>query len=122
MEQVVRQLVERAIEQGAQQADAIAVENAGISVGVYGGEVESFTRSLSRGAGLRVIVDGSVGFAYTEQMDAIDDTVRAALQSAEVTDAARRGHLHRPRPQATAWPQQLDDGQDARAALAVRCA
>lgn len=121
MEQVVRQLVERAIEQGAQQADAIAVENAGISVGVYGGEVESFTRSLSRGAGLRVIVDGSVGFAYTEQMDAIDDTVRAALQSAEVTDVQPGAGIYTgPGPQATAQPQQLDDGQDVqRAALSL---
>lgn len=119
MEQVIRQLVERAIAQGAQQADAIAVEHAGINVGVYGGEVESFTRSLSRGAGLRVIVDGRVGFAYTEQMDAIDDTVCAALQSAEVTDVQQGAGIYEgPGIAVQVQPKQLDDGQDVqRAAL-----
>lgn len=119
MEQVIMQLVERAIVQGAQQADAIAVVHAGISVGVYGGEVESFTRSLSRGAGLRVIVGGRVGFAYTEQLDAVDDTVRAALQSAEVTDVQQGAGIYEgPGNTAMAQLKQLDDGQDVqRAAL-----
>ena len=86
---------------------------------VYNGEVESFTHSLTRGAGIRVIKDQRVGYAYTENPDEIASTAQAALQSAAITDADPAACLFEgPGVESTALPvQEMDEAAVVQAAL-----
>jgi len=52
------------VAQGAEQVEAYAEERASTKVEAYRGEVEGLSFSESRGVGVRVIVDGRLGFAY----------------------------------------------------------
>ena len=79
-------LVALALQKGAQAADAYAVSTHGISAEIFGGEVEEFSRNNSRGAGLRVLINNRIGYAYTEAFDRPEITVRSALSNAQVTD------------------------------------
>ena len=110
MEKICQQLIESAMALGADAADAICVETTSIGANVYNGEVESFTHSLTRGAGIRVIKDQRVGYAYTENPDEIASTAQAALQSAAITDADPAACLFEgPGVESTALPVQEMD-------------
>ncbi len=86
MRDICKQLVEDALQYGADAADAICIERTGIEANVFEGEVDSFVRSLSRGAGVRAIVMGRVGYAYTEKLDEIQSVAKAAVDSARISD------------------------------------
>lgn len=58
------QAVELAQQAGAAQSDAWLELGRESSVRVRDGEVEDLTQATSRGLGLRVVVDGRLGFAY----------------------------------------------------------
>lgn len=60
--------------------EAFAVHAADFDVTVYDGEVESLSSSETRGVGVRVVVDGRMGFASTS--DVTDDGLRYALDEA----------------------------------------
>ena len=79
MQKICQQLVESALALGADAADAICTETTSIGANVYDGEVESFTHSVMRGAGVRVIKDQRVGYAYTENPKEIASTAQAAF-------------------------------------------
>jgi len=63
-----------------EQIDVMLSRGRSTSVKVYDGEVESFTSSESFGAGIRVIVDGRVGFAHAGSLD--PDVLAATLADA----------------------------------------
>jgi PmbA protein len=86
MEKICRQLVEQAIQCGADHADAICIERSGVEANVFDGEVDAFVKSLSRGAGVRAIMEGRVGYAYTEKFEEIDSVAKAAVDSARISD------------------------------------
>ncbi len=87
MRELCQQLVQEALVLGADSADAVCIERRGVEADVFEGEVDTFVKSLSRGAGLRVIVDGRVGYAYTEKLDEIQSVAKAAVDSARISDA-----------------------------------
>jgi len=60
---------------GATQSEAYAERSRKASVRVRDGEIEDLTQATGKGVGLRVIVDGKLGFAYTS------DFAPAALES-----------------------------------------
>src|SRR5919108_1324339 len=77
-------LCRAAVDAGAELAghvEAYAEESRRVSVRVRKGEVEALTSAESRGLGLRVVVDGRLGYAYGADPD-----------EGEVRDLVRRAH------------------------------
>ena len=75
---LARRVVDRA--KGGEQVEAFATHAIGTSVTVFDGEVETLTSSETRGVGVRVIVDGRLGFASTS--DVSEDGLTYALEEA----------------------------------------
>ncbi|MDY7101401.1 MAG: TldD/PmbA family protein [Actinomycetota bacterium] len=75
---VASRVVERA---GAGEQIEVAVgRSSSTSVRAYDGDVESFTSAETAGVGIRVVVDGRVGFANAGSLD--DDVIADALAEA----------------------------------------
>ena len=64
----------------AEGVEAYAVHSVDTSVTAFDGEVESLSSSETRGVGVRVVVDGRMGFASTS--DVTEDGLRYALSEA----------------------------------------
>lgn len=75
---LAQRVVERAMP--GEQVEAYATHGTGTSVTVFDGEVETLTSSESKGVGVRVIVDGRLGFASTS--DVSDEGLAYALEEA----------------------------------------
>lgn len=80
--------VERAGAAGAVDAEAYATEAENREVRVHGGEVESLTAATQRGIGLRVWIDGRVGYAYGTDLapDGLAAIAARAVEAARVAD------------------------------------
>lgn len=80
--------VERAIEAGAGDAEAYASEAENREVRVHGGAVESLTAATQRGLGLRVWIEGRVGYGFGTDLSADGLTALAmrAVEAARVAD------------------------------------
>ncbi|MCB1027583.1 MAG: TldD/PmbA family protein [Microthrixaceae bacterium] len=78
--------------------EVVAARNEGTSVKVHGGEVESLTASVTASLGIRVVVDGRVGFAHAGSL--ADDVVAETLAQARenVAFAEVDPHLALARP------------------------
>lgn len=104
LERVTAAAVEAAVSAGAGDAEAYAEDSAGLDVRVFDGEVESLTAAGGRGLGVRVWIDGRVGYAYG--VDLGDDGTREiagrAVETARVADpdefAAAPDPAGEPRP------------------------
>jgi PmbA protein len=74
-------VVEAARRAGATEADAFAERSRRATVRVRDGEIEDLTQATSKGVGLRVVVDGRLGFASTSDFSqgALDRFVRGAV-------------------------------------------
>ena len=72
--------------EGTEQVEAYAEEHASTKVEAYRGEVEGLSFSESRGMGVRVIVDGRLGFAYAADpsLDEVRTTVARARENASL--------------------------------------
>lgn len=88
-EKELARMAERALD-GARRAGApgaeVCVQHArAFTVRVLGGKIETLKQSVTHGLGLRVIVDGRVGFVSTTDFkpDALDDLGRRAVALAE---------------------------------------
>ena len=76
--QIAEKVVNNA--QPGEQLEAYVSRGSSTEVKAYGGEVESFTSASSAGIGIRVIVDGRVGFAHAGSLD--DDVIAETLTEA----------------------------------------
>ncbi len=81
LEAVAAAAVERARRAGADQAEAVVQGSRAFTVRVSGGQVESLKQSATRGLGLRVIVNGAVGFVSSTDLrnETLDDLARRAV-------------------------------------------
>ncbi|HEY7281499.1 MAG TPA: TldD/PmbA family protein [Actinomycetota bacterium] len=89
MRDIVQEAVRAAIAAGADYADARLVEEDTESLTVRNQEMEGIDRSRSTGVGIRVLVDGYLGFAATAKAEAAD-VARTAEIAVEVARAASR--------------------------------
>ena len=82
------EIVAKAVKCGAGEAEACLENVKSFEVNVRKGEIETLTRSVSRGLGLRVFIDRQLGFAYTSDLtpQAIDETVKKAVELARITE------------------------------------
>ena len=75
---LAQRVVDRA--RTGEQVEAFATHGIGTSVTVFDGEVETLSSSETRGVGVRVILEGRLGFASTS--DVSDDGLAYALEEA----------------------------------------
>ncbi len=68
---------------GNEYVEVVAARNEGTSVKVHGGQVESLTASVTASLGIRVVVDGRVGFAHAGSLadDVVADTLAQAREN-----------------------------------------
>jgi PmbA protein len=83
-QQLAKKIVQRAKKKGAQQAEAFLEVGRQSSVRVHQGQIEDLTQSTSKGVGVRVLVKGRMGFAYTSDFEpgALDHIIDQALKLA----------------------------------------
>jgi PmbA protein len=81
-------LLERAAARGATGAEAYAEQGTTTRVKVFEQEVEQLTQARRKGVGLRVLRDGSTGYAFSTDLApaALDAVADRALANAAVTD------------------------------------
>ena len=88
-------IIDTLLKLGTQQADDIEVllvdENS-FSVRVHDQKVEAFSYSDTKGLGIRVLVEGKVGVAYTEDFGeaALQMVVREAVANARINEKAEK--------------------------------
>lgn len=68
-EQFAAEVVAMAVSAGADEADAIVQTSTEFNAVVRCGEVETLNQSGSKGVGVRVFVDGRLGFASSSDFD-----------------------------------------------------
>src|SRR3954454_21203266 len=80
--------VEAATAAGSRDAEAYVQREAGRTVRVHGGEVESLTAAVQSGVGIRAWVGHRVGYAYGTDLSAAGAAANAAGagEAAEVAD------------------------------------
>jgi len=88
-EALARALVEAAVRAGAGAADATVGLSASLSASARDGGIEDLSRSQSRGAAIRVVVDGRLGFATSSDApqgpDEIEELARTAVGLARLS-------------------------------------
>ncbi len=129
LESLAADAVERARRAGAGEAEAVVAASRAFTVRASGGVIESLKQSATRLLGLRVIVDGAVGFVSSSDLSpaSLDDLAERAVTLARFStpDEANRlptadeasgpdpGDLELWDPAVPAWPAE------ARIALAL---
>lgn len=90
-------LIDAAKKAGADGCDATVGIGASVSAKARDGEIEYVTRSSSRGAGVRVVVEGRLGFATAAEAPrtdaAVDDLVRQAIALARISSPSEHNQI-----------------------------
>jgi len=84
---LAEKLVSKALKAGADAAEIFISADRNLSVNILNGEIETIEEADSAGAGIRVIVGGSLGFSYSNSLDmkALEETVAMAVKFARLT-------------------------------------
>lgn len=73
--------------QGVRDLEVYVEKSDSLKIGAFGGEIETFTRSNVQGLGIRLLKDGGVGYAYTENLNLAEQAVQEAIANAEFVEA-----------------------------------
>lgn len=89
MQKIVDKLFEKGKAKGFTQQEVFYSSTKTTSVKVYEGEVENMDASVSSGMSYRAMIDGKLGYCYTEQPDesSIDMLVNEAFANAKVIES-----------------------------------
>lgn len=87
MYELAKKGLNAALRMGADEAEIFIGESHGTSVDICKNEIEGAKESSSQGLGIRVVINGAVGFASTNIMSKIEDTAKNAVSSAKVRDS-----------------------------------
>ncbi len=79
-----RRVVVRALDAGVGAAEGFFIETCSTMINVKEGEVDTFSQAVDRGLGIRVLVRGRLGFAFTSDLseEAIQETILEAKEGA----------------------------------------
>ncbi|MFO7978250.1 MAG: DNA gyrase modulator, partial [Bacteroidales bacterium] len=71
------QLVKKSLKLGADAAEVYLQTSRNLSINVHNQDLETIQEAASKGVGLRVIVDGKIGFSHTNDLSdrALEDTM-----------------------------------------------
>ena len=128
-EQLAADVVAMARKAGAQEADVMLQTSTEFSVQVRKGEIETLTQSGSKGLGLRVFVDGRLGFAATSDFDipVLERLVQSTVALASSADQRAENGLPdapapQPRPELKIYDPTVDSlPTDSKIAMAKQC-
>lgn len=84
-DELLERTLERARQLGAEQAEAYFTSSSSDSVSFANNRLEGIDSSSARGLGIRVFVDGRLGFSSTSILDRLDEAVAAAVDTARLT-------------------------------------
>jgi PmbA protein len=86
---LTRELVEKALKSGADDAEVYLETSRNLSIQVQDGEIETIEESSSAGIGFRVLVSGKLGFSHCNDLStkALEDTIQRAVGFAKLTTA-----------------------------------
>lgn len=85
---IAEKTVQTAVAKGAAEAEAYVYEGQASNIGIELGQVNKTNQIIDRGVGVRVVVNKTIGFAYTnivQDPNAIEKIVDAALSSARAS-------------------------------------
>jgi PmbA protein len=80
--------VRLAVAKGGAEAEAYLYDGQSTSIGIERGQITKSSRIIDRGLGIRVVINKTVGFAYTnvlEKQTAMEDTVLRAVGAARAS-------------------------------------
>lgn len=86
LEQFRQAAFDAALALGCESAETYEVSGGDFAVTVLDGEIDTYNSSRSFGVGLRVIVGGKNGYAYTELLEDAETLVRRAMDNAAVIE------------------------------------
>jgi PmbA protein len=89
IKKIGEEAVKKALQYGAEEAEA-AIENVKeFNVNVRKGEIETLQKSVSKGLGLRLFINKALGFSYTSDLspESLDETIRKTVELARITEA-----------------------------------
>jgi len=87
MYELAQKGLKAALSMGADEAEIFIGEGHGTSFDIRKNEIEGAKESTSQGLGIRVVINGAVGFASTNIMSRIEDTAKNAVSSAKVRES-----------------------------------
>lgn len=102
---------------GGEQVEAFAIESRRREVEARKGEVEGLTSASSRGVGVRLIVEGRLGYAWVA--DPSPEEVRSAVASARENAALGTVDEHNGLPEAAPVPEMPELFRDAQARMPI---
>ncbi|MBP5180103.1 MAG: TldD/PmbA family protein [Clostridiales bacterium] len=87
-EKYIKDLVEKAIEYGFEDAEACFMSNSSMEINILKGEVSSYENSTMQGVGFRGKKNGQMGGSFTSDLndDAMDFMLKNAMENCEVLD------------------------------------
>jgi PmbA protein len=86
---------EEARRMGAREAEIYVQDSGGVTIKVFGGEVEELRSSASRGVGVRVLDGGRLGYAYCSGLEPeeVRRTIRDAINNARYSTPDEHNRL-----------------------------
>lgn len=94
---------------GAREADAFLEKGSGLTIRVFGGEVEKFSYTEERGIGVRVFVGGRPGRAYSTELS--PGAIETAVESAVAMAGVMPEDPDRGIPEPLLYPDGASDGE-----------
>lgn len=89
IKKIGEEVVKKAIQHGAEEAEAVIENIKEFNVNVRKGEIETLQKSVSKGLGLRLFVKKALGFSYTSDLspESLAETVKKTVELAGITEA-----------------------------------
>lgn len=96
MTALVEKLFDKGRQKGFQDQEIYYVNNKNLTISVYEGEIDKYSLSENSGLSFRALIDGKMGYAYTEIFDeaALEMLVREVYDNAKAIEVEDRVFLH----------------------------
>jgi len=128
-EQLAADVVAMASKAGADQSDVMLQISTEFSVSIRKGEIETLTQSGSKGLGIRIFVDGRLGFAATSDFEipVLERLVESTVALASIADRKEENGLPEtgaptPRPELKIYDPSIESlPTEEKIAMAKRC-
>jgi len=105
--ELCRKAVNTAVKLGAREAEALVASGHSISVEIERGEIKTCTDLWDAGIGIRALIDGKVGFAYTNVLTD-EEVKRTAEQAVKASKASLKDKNWRRLPERATYPMVKD--------------
>jgi len=88
----VKEIIEKAAARGATSSEVFLLSSLTTSVEFETNRLKNISHTEERGAALRIVADGRIGFATTTRLDDVDRLVENAVATAALGEKADQGH------------------------------